>query len=162
MLMDKLESIYSEDDAVRAICDHMAERSRNQNETKLRRIRYLLRKEGNEFPKSDLIAAFRKLAEAQCGTYVEGRHGWPSRFVWHVKSMLVADAAQGLVSNDSIEDSEIDDDADELDSGLIEHSFVLRPDLTISIELPEDLTPRESSRLSLFMESLAFEETDWD
>ena len=39
--------------------------------------------------------AYRELEQAGCGTCVEGRHGWPSRFVWDVKSLHVSAAAKG-------------------------------------------------------------------
>ena len=150
-----LVSVYEENEVVRAICAHMSQRSKNQNETTLHRMAYHLQQEGYDFKKSELIAAFRKLEEAECGRYVEGRHGWKSRFVWSIKSMLVDDVANGV---DSAED--IDDIADEIECDneeMIEHVYVLRPDLTVTIELPADLSQKEADRLSRFIDSLSFE-----
>jgi transcriptional regulator with XRE-family HTH domain len=39
-------------------------------------------------------------------------------------------------------------------SGMLDHSFHLRPDLQIKIALPQDLTDREADRLSRFIQSL--------
>lgn len=157
MKLDLLEKSYQENEALRAICDHMSNRSKNQNETALHRIVYYLEQEGYDFTRSDVIAAFRLLENSECGKYVEGRHGWKSRFVWSVKSKLVAGAAQGtettaaLIAEDQQEDEFTDD-------GMIEHSYILRPDLTVSIELPADLSRIEAQRLSRFIDSLSFEE----
>ncbi len=159
MNLDMLKSIYEGNEAVRAICDHMAERSKNQNETKLHRILFHLEQDGYDFKRSDLIGAFRQLEEAGCGRYVEGRHGWKSRFVWAVKSMLVTDAATGVAPEEDIEEDA--DDAENAESEMIEHSYVLRQDLTVTFELPADLTRKEASRLSQFVDSLSFEEDEF-
>ena len=157
MQVELLKQHYARYAAVRAICDHTAERAKNQNETALHRIMHYLEYEGEDYKRSDLIAAFRLLEEAECGRYVEGRHGWKSRFVWAVKSKLVSGAAEGtqskaeLVAPDSPED-------DALEEEMIEHTYILRPDLSISIDLPVDLSRNEAERLAQFIGSLSFEE----
>jgi hypothetical protein len=151
----KLASAYSQNKAVKAICEHMAARERNQNETKLERVLRLLTLEGSDFKKTEVIAAFRQLEDAECGRYVEGRRGWSSRFVWEVKSLLVADAAKGKSS--SIQDASSDPRSpDSSDDDLIEHVFVLRPDLPVTLDLPEDLTAAEAERLAAFVKALPF------
>jgi hypothetical protein len=154
--LDNLQQCYEANTAVRVICDHMADRANNQNETLLHRISLLLAQEGHEFKRSDLIAGFRRLEEAECGNYVEGRHGWKSRFVWSVKSKLVSGAAKGTETKADL----VAEDADEEESAgeMIEHAYVLRPDLTISFELPTDLTVNEASRLAQFIGSLSFDD----
>lgn len=157
MQVEVLKQHYTKTAAVRAICDHMADRAKNQNETALHRIMHYLEQEGEDHKRSDLIAAFRLLEEAECGRYVEGRHGWKSRFIWSVKSKLVSGVAQGtqtkaaLVADDSPGD---EDFAEE----MIEHTYMLRPDLSISIDLPVDLSRNEAERLAQFMGSLSFDE----
>lgn len=148
MNIEELTEAYRRNGAVKAICDEMASRDRNQNETKLHRILHLL---GEDIKKADVIAGFRALEDAGCGRYVEGRHGWPSRFVWEVKSLDVAGAAKGERSPEPSSGEAAGADLD-----MIEHSFVLRPDLTVSFELPDDLTQRESARLAAFLQALPF------
>lgn len=155
MDLGKLQNAYQSDEVVSAICDNMAERSKNQNETKLHRIIHHLKEDGYDVKRSGVIAAFRKLEEADCGHYVEGRHGHKSRFVWSVKSMLVRDAVTGDASAASVEE---DDGFEAYESEMLEHTYLLRPDLTVTIELPEDLTRTEAQRLSQFIDSLSFEE----
>ncbi len=157
MNIEALKKIYNDNEAVKSICDHMSDRSKNQNETALHRITHYLEQEGAEFKRSDLIAAFRLLENAECGRYVEGRHGWKSRFVWSVKSKLVAGAAQGtetkaaLIAEEDIEEEIFEEE-------MLEHVYLLRPDLVITIELPADLSRNEAQRLSQFIDSLSFEE----
>jgi hypothetical protein len=160
MNQDRLRSAYEQNEAVRAICDHMAARDRNQTETKLRRILRHLTNDGVDLRRSEVIAAFRELEETGCGKYVEGRHGWPSRFVWDVKSLGVSAAARGTQPIEATpEDDAGTEDSDEAE--FIEHSFVLRPDLTISVELPTDLTETEAARLAAFIQSLPFEQVGY-
>lgn len=40
------------------------------------------------------------------------------------------------------------------ESGVLRHSFHLRPGLQITMELPDDLTDREAERLAQFVQSL--------
>jgi len=155
MNQSKLASAYGQNKVVKAICDHMAGRDRNQNETKLERILFCLTEEELDFKKSEVIAAFHELEEAECGSYVQGRRGWPSRFVWSVKSLLVAGAARGQAS--ALRDvATSESTAEESEEDLIEHVFVLRPDLPVSLDLPEDLTTAEAERLSAFVKALPF------
>lgn len=157
MKIDVLKQIYKDNDAVRLICDHMADRSKNQNETALHRIIYYLEQEGADFKRSDLIAAFRLLETSECGKYVEGRHGWKSRFVWSVKSKLVAGAAQGTETRAAlVAEEELDEEV--LEDEMLEHTYILRPNLVVAFELPADLTRGEAQRLSQFIDSLSFEE----
>jgi len=154
MNIERLKSAYSENPAVQAICDHLAGRNNNQNETKLHRIIGHLKSEAYEFKRAEIIAAFRKLEEADVGKYVEGRHGWPSRFVWEAKSLHIAShATDGLPP---IQEPESEDEPSE-EADFIEHTFVLRPDISISLELPSDLSSQEASRLAMFLKSLPFE-----
>ena len=95
MDIEKLKKIYADSEAVKSICDHLGRRERNQTETKLRRILRNFADDGIDLRKSEVIAGFRELAEAGCGKYVEGRHGWPSRFIWDVESLDVSDIAAG-------------------------------------------------------------------
>jgi hypothetical protein len=41
----------------------------------------------------------------------------------------------------------------------ITHSFHLRPDLTLELDLPADLTPQEATRIARFVEALPFGES---
>lgn len=156
METEKLKGAYAQNKVVQAICDHLAERDKNQNETKLHRMLRHLANDGFDLKKSEVIAAFRALEESGCGKYVEGRHGWPSRFVWEVKSLEVSAAARGkqALERDPVENG----DALAEDVELLEHSFVLRPDVVITIELPTDLTRSEANRLAAFIQALPFED----
>lgn len=155
MEVDALKSAYENNQAVQAICDHMENRDKNQTETKLHRMLTHLENDGFDFKRGEVISAFRALESAGCGKYVEGRHGWPSRFVWITKSLHVSSAAKGqeplLLDSGAHDSNDISEDIE-----FIEHSFVLRPDLPISFELPIDLTEHEASRLAAFIQSLPF------
>ena len=160
MELEKLKAAYNNNEFVSAICDHLAERERNQKETKLHRIIRHLTNDGYTARRPDVIAAFRELESVECGQYVEGRHGHKSRFVWSVKSMQVSDAISGDAVATEIENVAEEDEGEEYEyeSETIEHSFVLRPDYVLNLELPEDLTQKESKRLSKFILSLSFQE----
>jgi hypothetical protein len=156
MQLDLLQQNYKTNEAVRAICDHISDRSNNQNETGLDRIHSRLGQDGYDFKRSDVIAAFRLLEIAECGKYIEGRHGKKSRFLWLVESKLVAGAAQGTETKAALVAEDASND-ESIKSEMIEHSYFLRPNLELSIELPANLSRNEAQRLSQFIDSLSFE-----
>ena len=112
------------------------------------------------------MALFRDLEDAECGQFIVGRSGWPSRLVWNVDSL----AASRLASGENQEVEEIwDEDEDEDDEVLsairpaveiIKHSFNLRSDYVVKIWLPVKLTKKEAERLSLFVQSLPFDDDE--
>src|SRR5205814_3568836 len=93
--IDMLRQLYRQSPVAQAFFDHAARRERDQSETKVDRILILLNAEGHAFPRRDIIALFRKLQEQGCGQFVEGRRGWPSRFVWSSGLISVGRAASG-------------------------------------------------------------------
>lgn len=92
--VSELARLYSSDSTVRALCDHMAARDNNQRETKLERLLQRIDREGYSSDRSQVIAALRRLEAVGCGRYVEGRRGWPSRFVWSIPSRTVSGFAR--------------------------------------------------------------------
>ena len=65
----------------------------------------------------------------------------------------VGQAAAG--ETDQLEEVSPEDEREENgDNDFFEHKFHLRPDLSVTIELPTDLTPQEAARMSRFIETL--------
>ncbi len=93
--IDTLRQLYKQSGVAKAFFDNAARRERDQSETKVDRTLVLLRTEGHEFRRREVIDLFRKLQEQGCGQFVEGRRGWPSRFVWSTGIRSVARAASG-------------------------------------------------------------------
>lgn len=93
--IEALRLLYRDNLVARTFFDHAARRERDQSETKVDRILIRLKREGHQFQRRDIIDLFRKLEEQGCGQFVEGRRGWPSRFVWSAEMISVARAASG-------------------------------------------------------------------
>ena len=152
-----LKAAYINDEALQAICDHFAFRTQNQKETKLSRLQVLLRREGQSINRAKIIAALKKLENAQCGRYIKGVKGWPSRFEWTVSSQLAgSSAADDLVSEDEYE--EMFDETNQEAVEARDHSYQLRTDLVVPLDLPIDLTIHEAKRLAQFILSLPLAE----
>jgi hypothetical protein len=110
--IDTLRQLYTEGGVAKAFFDHAARRERDQSETKVDRILVLLRAEGHEFRRREIIDLFRRLQDQGCGQFVEGRRGWPSRFVWSAGLTSVGKAASGepqTIEPISTEDSVLDE-----------------------------------------------------
>src|ERR1700722_5734327 len=123
--IDLLRQLYQQSPVAQAFLDHAAKRERDQSETKVDRILVLLRAEGHTFPRRDIIALFRKLQDQGCGQFVEGRRGWPSRFVWSAGLTSVGRAAAGEsqpIARISTEENTLDRSDDGIDQLDIEGS----------------------------------------
>ena len=158
MNVEELRKLYSSNDAAKAFFEHMASRRNNQSETKLKRIIQLLATDGSAIKKSDLIATFRQLERLDCGQYVEGRHGWPSRFVWRVGSIGTCRAATG--ESAKVETLEPEEDEGSAETDMRTHAFNLRADLSIEFSLPVDISTTEAERVAAFVKTLPLEEYD--
>ena len=120
-----LRQLYMESKVAKAFFDHAARRERDQSETKVDRILVLLRAEGHEFRRREIIELFRKLQDQGCGQFVEGRRGWPSRFVWSTGITSVGKAASGdlqIIEHISTEDSALHESVSRPISGS-HHNF---------------------------------------
>ncbi len=150
----KLKQLYASDPVAQAFLEHAASRKRNSGETNVERALHILRTDGHETTRQQIISVFRSLEDCGCGQFVTGRRGWPSRFVWSMGMISVGRTAAG-----EQEDAEHLEEAmeEEHDSYWLTHSFHLRPDVTLEIDLPADLTAQEAQRIARYVESLPFE-----
>jgi hypothetical protein len=110
--VDMLRQLYKQSPVAKAFFDHAAGRERDQSETTIKRILVLLnRVKGHEFQRRDIVDLFRKLEEQGCGQFVEGRRGWPSRFVWSAEMTSIGRAAAGslqVIEHISTEEDALD------------------------------------------------------
>ena len=58
---------------------------------------------------------------------------------------------------EQVEPFHVETPADDSRNDWITHSFYLRPDVTLEIELPPDLTTREAIRIARFVRALPFD-----
>lgn len=150
-----LKELYGEVQAAKFMLDHFASRERNWSTSAVDRLLTVLNREGAGVSRKDVIDVLRRLEEIGCGSFKVGRHGHPSRFEWKVGMVAVGRVAVGEA--EEVEDLPLDAVEDEGEWQVLEHSFALRPDLKVTIDLPADLTASEATRLAEFIKSLPFE-----
>jgi len=148
-----LLKMYRESELAKVSFDYFAIRQKNSTATKTDRMLNILYDPlQGRIDRRELIQFFRGLEAAGCGEYVEGRRGHPSRFVWSVQMNTVGLAAAGQVAK-VVQITEGDEeDAENVSDAS--HPFRLRPDRTITLTLPDDLTVQEAQRLSDFIRTL--------
>jgi hypothetical protein len=172
-----LTAMYDSHDTYRAIFDQFAGREKNSRTTKTDRMLKLLYDLGRKADRREVIQFFRNLEKAACGKYVEGRRGHASRFEWEARLSsvgLVAAGKQAKVQPLGDDENRFSlDDTDypsvelapsdttsvvppsfSLGAGDVSHPFRLRPDKTVAVVLPSDLTPQEAQRLADFVKTL--------
>jgi hypothetical protein len=119
--VEALRQLYKQSPVAKAFFDRSAARERDQSETKVDRTMVLLNRGGeHEFQRREILDFFRRLQDQGCGQFVEGRRGWPSRFVWSVGLRSVAKAAAGelhAVENISSEEDSPDQLLTDEDAG---------------------------------------------
>ncbi len=153
----KLKELYKKTPQARAVLDHLASRERNWSTTTVGRIQANVDSSGNPVSRGDVIEVFRALEEAGCGTFKTGRKGWESRFEWTAQMVAVGQAASG--ENVKVEEMTKEEAGGEEAEITLRHSYHLRHDVSVTFELPRDLTPIEAERLAQFLRSLPFNQT---
>lgn len=151
----KLKQLYESDNVAQAFLEHAASRKRNQGETNVDRVLQILRNDGHDVTRQQVISVFKSLEDCSCGQFVPGRRGWPSRFVWSTAMISVGRTAAG--EQEAVEEFPEETHEVEEDSFWLTHSFHLRPDVTLELEFPADLTSQEAQRIARFVEALPFE-----
>ena len=151
----ELRKLCEADADVAAVCEVLRSYQRGRWETSTTRICVHLMNAGYDLKRSQVTAAFKKLQSLGLGTFVTGRKGWESRFVFAERVTVIARLLAGE-EIDVIEHDLKEEDV-QVFPEFIEHSFALRPDFTLNIELPGDLTEFEAKRLAQFFGCLAFQ-----
>jgi hypothetical protein len=164
--VDGLRALYRDDPAAKDVLDHLAQRKYNQAETPLNRLASLVGDGGSTASSSDVRRVLKALEALGFGNYIPGRKGHQSRFQWGTTAMTSvgryasghADVIEEVNSADVAEDeaeSLADSDAAN-EPPQITHEFRLRPDHTVSLRFPADLTSTEAERLASFIKTLPF------
>ncbi len=152
---EELRKLCESDEDVAAVCEVLRTYQRGRWEISTKRLCIHLMDAGYDLTRSQVTAAFKKLQSLGLGTFVAGRRGRESRFVFAERVTIIA----RLLAGEEID--VIEHDLKEEDTRVfpetIEHSFALRPDFTLSVELPGDLTEFEANRLAQFFGYLAFQ-----
>lgn len=152
----------SADSSQRRLMEQLAERQRepNHGETSVEDIEEFFR------DRQEAVNFLKQLGEAECGQFFTGRRGRPTRIEWAACGALpIAKAFLQATAETPVSDGE--DSAAELNfsnvtlhrqssSELHSHPFLLRPDLTLSIALPLNLTKEEANRLADFIRAIPF------
>lgn len=149
----KLRDMYQNDPVAKLVFDHWATRVRNRTETSIDSLLASLDSKGQESSRPELIRFLRELQELGCGSFITGRKGHPSRFKWKVGMTSISNAAAG---KDVTLEPITENDKEEADDDLLAHTFFLRPNLAVIINLPADFSSAEAARLADFIKSLPF------
>lgn len=150
-----LRSFYRDSQFARAFLDHAANRENKQSETTVERALTILKEQGIEAVRGDAVEMFKRFEDLGCGKFVSGRRGKQSRFAWSASIVSVGRAAVGEQQVVAAI-PETDEDRDEADE-VLSHSYHLRPDYAVALELPADLTTQEAKRLAGYIRTLSME-----
>lgn len=155
--IEGLREMYRQNAVARAFLDHAAQRERDRAETTVDRIHAVLTGEGTDPSRGEVVSVFQRLEALGCGKFIIGRRGKASRFAWSASISDVGRAAVGEQQTVS-EIPETAAEAIDESTELLAHTYYLRPDMAVNIDLPVDLTAFEADRLAAFVKSLPMEE----
>lgn len=150
----RLRKLYTSNAPARAILDHFASRERNWRTTTVDRIQANIISGGEEVSRGDVINVFKALEEYGCGQFKVGRKGWSSRFEWAAQMVGVGQAAAG--ETEQIEEVTDEDLGEDEAEASLKHTFRLRPEVTVTLDLPKNLTSAEADRLAQYIRTLPF------
>jgi hypothetical protein len=107
--------------------------------------------------RKELIDFLRALDEdLEAGSFTIGRRGCKTRFSWRVSSASL----KGSVLEDNGPASQVTTPPVSGAPAVraLRHSFILRPDFVVTVELPADVTDHEARRLSQMILSLPMDQ----
>ena len=145
-----LQRAYKVEFALRAVCDEFAARGKSTRTSTVDRT-----VERTGLGRSDVIEVFRRFENLDLGKFLVGRRGQPSRMEWKYRLVDVGQAAAGELGD--IEPADDLEDEDGIGTRFMRHSFQLRPDVAVQLELPGNLSRTEAARLADFIKTLPFE-----
>lgn len=104
------------------------------------------------------LVKFLKLLDANgYGKFVAGRKGKDTRIDWNFHPKSVGRVAKNKSNRlELLPDKLPQYDGGTDDEGLVQHSFLLRPNLIIDITLPTDFNKKEADRLSRWLATIPF------
>lgn len=111
----------------------------------------LLRDEGEEVIRDEIIDAFRCLEKLGAGQFVIGRGTRPSRFVWRTGMVSLGRRAAGLPRE---ADALCEERRRRPKDNARAHTFHLRADWPVTFHLPLDLAHDEIERLAAYLKTL--------
>lgn len=122
-----VRALYRSDQLAQRFFDWSASCERDATETSIERIASKVK-----VPRADAVALARRLEETNCGEFVVGRRGQPSRFVWFYSRIKLGQAAAGELSEIGQPEDPISeaDNSDLADVGLANE--ITSPPLSIS------------------------------
>jgi hypothetical protein len=148
-IIKALRHSYSKDASLRTICDELAARSRSTRFTTVDRT-----VERTSLDRATVIEVFRRFEQLDLGKFTVGRRGQPSRLEWRYRLQDVGQAAAGELTE--IDEAGTLEDEEAAAARTTRHTFQLRPESSIALELPSDLTAHEAQRLAEFIKTLPF------
>lgn len=101
---DAIKRLYRSNELARRFFDHCAQRERDASETSIDRIAFRL-----DVSREAAIGLAQEFEEAGIGTFVVGRRGYKSRFVWDFSCISVGQVAAGESTSLEEPDDAVDD-----------------------------------------------------
>jgi len=157
----ELRQLYGASPTARTLLDYLALRKKSSAKTDIDRLEAVLRQDGRSIARREIIATLKKLEDLQCGRFVVGRRGQPSRFEWAVQMSDLGSAGRGegaAVRAYDAEQTESDEaELTKASGDMLQHTYMLRADVATVLSLPRDLTVKEAVRLADFIRTLPFD-----
>ena len=150
--VESLQELYKSNQAARSLFDYYAARARSSKKTSVDRAEFVT---GEDY--YDIVAVFKTLEAIGVGKFLVGRKGHESRMVWDYDVISIGQTAQSL--EDELEpvpkDAEEDDGRDDAVK-MKDHEFYLRPELKISLSLPNDFSESDANKMKAWLDFIVF------
>ncbi|MFK8250223.1 hypothetical protein [Ancylobacter terrae] len=150
-----LRELYNKDESAKRIFLWFDDRKKDSWEMPVRIAAYR-----TNISEREIRRVFKKLEEIGCGRFIKGRgENAESRMAWKLSIRGIASAAKGetLKVEEVAAAPEDTLEAEESTAsmiGFVTHTFRLRSDFEVKIELPSDFTEGEAERLSRFLKAI--------
>lgn len=162
--MDKISRFFSKNELARLLLEKY--QKDEIREVTLKQVEDLVAQEHLSEERSDIIKTVREMERLQLIDFIVGRRGKVSRILWKIESKAnmaheepeVNSTLPAVQTPVALPVYPIEVPIQALQpSNLLNHTFHLRSDLSVSLSLPKDLTEHEADRVAAFIKTLPFD-----
>jgi hypothetical protein len=150
MNIEKLGTLLASDTNAKLLLSTLV-KGNHKESTTVEKAGQIFSVHGINLERNQIVYLFKQFQRAECGRFITGRRGRSSRMHWIPEAAALLKAASdpqvppasssplGAAGKNVVK---------------LVHQFHLRPDCTVSFELPIDLSGNEAARIARFIESL--------
>lgn len=151
-IQTSLQKSFTDFTAAEIICEYLTYSSKHYQ---INSVQHFVDETHSDY--YDVVSFLKFLDKLGLGNFIVGRKGKDSRIEWKFCPMQIGQFAKGKIPTIGKVSKDLDlYDGGDKKLGVIPHSFFLRPDFQVKVELPEDFNETDVNRFHNWLTTIPF------